>query len=79
MAFEKQHISELKKEILLVEELGNEIGYLVLLNIAIAIYKYKDNTEKHHFLKKQLTEIINDIENHNEDYYNLVSETINKE
>lgn len=77
MAFDKQHITELKSEILLVETLGNEIGYLVLLNIAIAIFKAKDNNEKHHYLKKHLTEIIDNIENHNEDYYNLVNETIN--
>lgn len=78
MAFDKQHISELKKEILLVESLGNEIGYLVLLNIATAIFKYNDKSEKHHLLKKHLTEIIDNIENHNEDYYNLVNETIIK-
>lgn len=78
MAFDKQHISELKKEILLVKKLGDKVGYLVLLNIACAIFKNKDITTmpKHHSLKQHLTQIINDIENHDEDYCKLVQETL---
>ncbi len=76
MAFDKQHIEELKKEITLVKKLGDKVGYLVLLNMASAIYKVKDNMPKHGVLKNYLTEIVNDVENHDEDYYKLVQETL---
>ena len=76
MAFEKQHIDELKKEIILVKKLGDEVGYLVLLNMASAIFKVKDNNKKHTVLKNHLTEMVKDIENNDEDYYKLVQETL---
>lgn len=76
MAFDKQHIDELKKEIILVKKLGDKVGYLVLLNMVSAIFKVKDNTENHNVLKNSLTEIIKDIENKDEDYYKLVQETL---
>ena len=79
MAFDKQHIDGLKKEILLVKELGDKIGYLVMLNMASAIFKFKDKESyhKHKVLKRHLTEIINEVENYDEDYYKLVHETLN--
>jgi len=79
MAFDKNHIGQLKNEIILVEKLGNDIGYFVLLHIASAIYKTKTHNKDVSLLKTELTNIIKDLDNENEDYYKLVSETINIE
>jgi len=76
MAFDKQHINRLQKEIVLVEKLSDEVGYLVMLQIVTTIFKLKDSDKNHFILKNQLLKIANDVENHNYDWYTLVKETL---
>jgi hypothetical protein len=77
MAFEKAHIGQLQKEILLVEELGDESGYLNLIHMASAIFRVKCQNQGLSVLKNTLNEIIKDLDNENEDFYILTKETLN--
>lgn len=83
MALEKEHIPRLKEEIKLVKELGDNIGYLVLIEMAIAVYKVKDTQKnfkdkRFNVLRNHIKEILDNVGDENEDLYKLALETLSE-